>query len=790
MSEILRSRRPQPTFARRVRRRMLLVPPYGKTINTYLPMELMKEIFLYSINESNHMKSGQLASVCRYWRSVITTISRLWSTLRIGSWTETVQVTTWLQRGRPKKVIIDTEGDGHKIYKTLPFAALRDALERTDQWHELTIFSLPPEGLNSWIDLQFAHKMKVLKVLNVAAGCVQSPSFAPLLNLVPTEAPLSELRLYPSFSSAHFLQPHWFPILRNLVVLIISGGDMSEPFELLPSFTQLQIFEADRHRLPSYEHNTNLPLLSTLQKLQLRACSIQWMAGRRFPCLAECTIFPPRQWETIQQHEVQLPSCKKLTYHGHPMTTAQYFHVPEMREMELRSHDCNDKRVYRQLHHLCTLDGWISKVTTLHLALQCSEQAVVNVLKYFSLLQELMLHITRPSPSWQVFLESLAAIPDGNGWLDRGMRVRDLHKWREWCSSRTWHVNSLPYLKYLGIQCPKGFSQSECLDNCPLLRLIGWTRAQLTPPLEHLKLWERRGTTDVIVVDYASTDYLDAHLGVSGEEYDQIVVRGMITKSLFVDNDAIPVFQLHSTILFGQLQELVVSLHYSTNYDIPILPYLEQIKHLEIRDGVIPAYPLQVDLPLTRTLQRLAMVRSTSSWMIGRSFKALREFEFHTRGFVDEFQAGQQGLQMDLPICTTLKWVESGDFLRFLSCPNIRILHFTRLYWWSSIDEAPHTPLANFWRTCSCLQQLEIHIRLSKDVWWTNVLLMFVLYDAREQGVWLHIRSVKAVVRVIDFPVDVFSSKAVGHRQNYEKWWKKFEITKEATELVTINAST
>jgi hypothetical protein len=42
-------------------------------INTYLPMELLREIFLYSI-EVNQMKSGQLASVCRDWRSVITTL--------------------------------------------------------------------------------------------------------------------------------------------------------------------------------------------------------------------------------------------------------------------------------------------------------------------------------------------------------------------------------------------------------------------------------------------------------------------------------------------------------------------------------------------------------------------------------------------------------------------------------------------------------------------------------------------------------------------------------------------
>ena len=46
------------------------VPPNGQTINTYLPMELLREIFLYSI-ESNQIKSGELVSVCRYWRSTL-----------------------------------------------------------------------------------------------------------------------------------------------------------------------------------------------------------------------------------------------------------------------------------------------------------------------------------------------------------------------------------------------------------------------------------------------------------------------------------------------------------------------------------------------------------------------------------------------------------------------------------------------------------------------------------------------------------------------------------------------
>ena len=296
------------------------------------------------------------------------------------------------------------------------FAGLKNALASTGQWHELTISSFPPEDLASQLGVHVISPMNTLKVLHVVAGCDPSPSFTHLLNLVPIEGPLCEVRLHSSFATTHFLQPHRSIILQNLTVLSVTGGDIHEPFELLPTFTQLQIFEADRLRLPFYDPNTNLPLLYTLRKLRLRACSVQWMAGRQFPCLEECAILLPRHWEAVRQYEVQLPSCEKFTYHGHPMSTARHFRGPNMKAMELKSDDCNDQRVYQQLRHIWRVDGRISNITTLHLTFQCSERVLMKVLKYMVPLQELVLSIAHPSRSWEIFLESLAAKPSTNEW--------------------------------------------------------------------------------------------------------------------------------------------------------------------------------------------------------------------------------------------------------------------------------------------------------------------------------------------------------------------------------------
>jgi len=764
---------------------MPLLPPHVKTINTYLPMELMREIFLYCV-ESNQIESGQLASVCHYWRSVINTMSHLWSTLRVGTWTETEQVVTWLQRAYPKKVVIDPQRDSQSPSEAPMFAALQGSLTSTGHWNELTISSFPPENVANQLGFQVASPMNMLKVLHIEAGCIHSPSFTHLLNLVPPEAPLCEMRLHSPFVAPHFLQPHWFPVLKNLTVLIVNGRDFHEPFELLPTFYQLQTFEADCLRLPFYEPNTNLPLLCTLRKLQLKACSVQWMAGRQFPCLEECAILLPRHWEQIQQHEVQLPSCTKLAYHGHPMTTAQYFNVPVMRAMDLRSHDCNEKRVYQHLRHLCRVNGRISILTSLHVTFQCSEQVLMKVVKYLIPLQELVLSIAYPSPSFQTFLESLAAKPSTNEWPGWHSWM-DYHEgWEEWCSSHTWHVNVLPHLEHLEIQCPKGFSQSVRLDNFPLLRAIGWTRAYLTPPLEQLKVREGRGSMGDIVVDYTSTGYLDKHLGISSKEFDATIVKAIVTRRLAIEFPHTLLSRLPSTVLFRQLQHL--ELMCNSDHRISILPYLEQIERLEISYGFrsIAESSLNPNLPLTRTLQSLALNSSTFSWMLGRTFKALREFRVCDPPDKLENNSRHEGLQVDLPACTTLGLTHcSIDYLRFFSCPNVQILRWSQnVNMWTTFDLPMFNSLHDFLFNLSCLQDLDIVVPqgLGRDS-----LIDFVFCGALEHGVWPEIRSVEVGVwfnHRSESEASGFIDQIAGHQQHYEKWWKSVTVTKEERSVI------
>jgi F-box-like len=764
---------------------MALIPPDGQPTDNTLPVELLREIFLFGI-EVNQMKSGHLAAVCSYWRDVINTMPTLWSTLRLGTWTEREQVDTWVQRAYPKKVVIETERDGQEPSNAPRFAAFQAALAHTGQWNQLTISSFPPEIMAGQLNFQGAKPMKPLQALDVTAGCVHSPSLIHLLDLVPsTDSSLSELRLHPPFATAYFLQPHWLPALQNLTVLIINGRDVDEPFQLLPAFTKLQTFEADHLHLQFYEPDINLPLCSTLQKLHLRASSVQWMSGRVFPCIKECAIILPHHQEAVRG-EVELPSCEKFTYDGYPMTTVEHFRLPEMKSMELRSHDSNQTRVPQQLHQVWTSHESISKLTTLHLTLQCSGKAIIERLKDMGPLQELVLSI--PHRSWHNFLKALAVAPLGNycpkwSWDDDDAP----QEWTKWTSSQAWRTNVLPCLKYLGMQSSKGFSKSQCLDNSPLLRLVAWTRAQLITPLEHLDVLEGSGTTDDSTVDYISTDYLDKHLGTLGQDCDWMIVRGMVTKSLLIHHHLAPSFKpTFSTTLIRQLQVLRFD---SFGGECQILPYLEQIKELDIRRSKIPAHSLDIDLPLFRTLQRLKLDASTFSWMLGRTFKALKEWTVEKPIDTLEDLSKFKGLRVDMPTCTTLRLLESSTTpFPCSSHSNIQILELEAVENRLVLDDAVFRSLHDFLLNCRFLQKLDITIYHHSGL---DSLIQFAFYDALEGGVWRYIRSVRVEVWFkLRFENDGshFLNQMVGHEQDYKKRWKDFKVSKDDDDDVILRA--
>jgi len=287
---------------------------------------------------------------------------------------------------------------------------------------------------------------------------------------------------------------------------------------------------------------------------------------------------------------------------------------------------------------------------------------------------------------------------------------------------------------------------------------------------------------DDIAVDYTSTDYLDKHLGVSSKECDATIVRAIVTRRLAIEFPDTPLFRLrHSTGLFRQLRHL--ELICKPNHRILILPYLEQIERLEIWRGSIPEDSLNLDLPLTHTLQWLELRLSTSSWMLGRTFKALREFRVFGSPDEPENCSRHEGLQVDLPACTALQLMYcSMDYLRFLSCSNVQSLRWSRQAFQTAFDSASFNSLHDFLFNLSCLQYLDISFPQGLGI---DSLIGLVFCGAPEHGVWRDITRVEVGVGCDTIAeASHLIDQIVGHQPRYEKWWKSFTVTKVGRRVI------
>ena len=253
-----------------------------------------------------------------------------------------------------------------------------------------------------------------------------------------------------------------------------------------------------------------------------------------------------------------------------------------------------------------------------------------------------------------------------------------------------------------------------------------------------------------------------------------MIVRGMVTQSLVLEIGDTSLLKLHSTFLFRQLQGLDIR----TVYDLEInfVSYLEQVKQLKITGGTFPANVLNTHLPLVHTLQHLDLKWSTFSWMLGRTFKALKQVDLYDNR--SEELSAHKGLRVDLPACTTFKSIlHSVVHFDFFSSPNLQALVWEEISGPRIHNEAFSKPLQNFLLCCPYLQQLEVVIYHHSEL---DSLFQFVFYDAREQGVWQDIRSVKLTVGFTQFADRIpFFNQILGHQQHYRESWREFTVTNE-----------
>jgi hypothetical protein len=346
--------------------------------------------------------------VCRYWRDIMLSTPGIHSQLRILRWTRKKEVDRFGRRWL-LDVTIDT-GD----WRSWPYwlntsefnACFMVAAEAASRWRSLTLLSLPPPG--KYKDLQIIHPLKDLESFKLAASCNLGTFLEPLINAITTTVTprFTVMEVFHPDAALQLVQPAHFQFLSSLTTLRLNCRRMQNPVDVLPSLHKLEIFEAHHLSLPMYSPDVDLPLTQALRVLQLKSVSLQWMAGRIFPALEECSIIYPRDPDVLQS--VFMPSCSIIKYRSNHLRTLEHFHHPPLARLEITCGQWSTCRGTLQLAALHPIFA-AQSLTCLHLEIKCSERLLAYMLGLALALEELWMILSSPHALSSAFFLAFAA---------------------------------------------------------------------------------------------------------------------------------------------------------------------------------------------------------------------------------------------------------------------------------------------------------------------------------------------------------------------------------------------
>ena len=471
-----------------------------------LPVEMLSEIFATAIMVCG-CSALRLMRVCRSWRCVLITMPRVWSTIKVRTWTRTDFMNFLLERTRRVTfdLEIDTDSDSGSFISdpSRSYAALAMVSKTSERWRHLTIRSFPLEldlinsqAFGSMPALE--GPMEALESFRITGPCEMNTVMRKLIALARNtkSAPLKTLELSTCDALYHFAMPP-SPLFQCLRSFKVDLTEMKDPLDILPQFEQLEDLHAHRLQLPLYPDTTHFPLIHTLKRLFLKKTSVQWMQGRSFSRLLECTIMWPHLPEVlITQVRVSLPVCTHFTYDDHQLQPLTAFKLPSLYELVVRNEAWNRPRGSQQLGFIWGPNVPVEKILlprVLHLDTQCYDQHLISALKVIPEVQELILGLVRPDSLGKKFLLSLLAKRGRENTADTQARRRENIFIT---SSPAWVAPLCPNLKVLGFKYRRWLREHESDEITPLFREIIATRAKSHTPLQSLKLWATKDTTD------------------------------------------------------------------------------------------------------------------------------------------------------------------------------------------------------------------------------------------------------------------------------------------------------
>ena len=620
-----------------------------------LPVELLREVFRIAVQEGGH-SPAHLMTVSRLWHAVAIGLSALWSKLRMGRLSEPERVERWLKRTRnwPLQVEIGMAGDLRgSPWPDGSYEALSTILKNAHRWRTLQLVSLPPEADETWGSLRLDQPLTQLESLGIESTFRVDPTNSQLLEdiCLNTTSRLTVMTLH-SPSAIAFITPLSVQFFA-LTTLKVFVDKMDTPVEILHHLYCLRVLEARRLCLPEYALDLDLPLVHTLRSLKLHGVSIQWMIGRHFARLQHCSIVSPQSRDTnFSSLPVQLPVCTALTYDGGPAEVLGQFDAPTINTMVVRSNAWNKPQGDMYLH---TLGGGYRltdtlRPTVLRLGVQCSDEALINMLQHHLDLEELELDLSRPSSLGRPFFDSLIATPVALN----GMTEKEYDSWdgRE----NEWRISLCPSLKILRVRYQRWLRSSECDQIIPTLLAVAWSRKRSVQPLHALLISWNGGAIAAELTQYAS---VGVQRMLDLPKPPSMVVLTALTRSalekrieLFSFDALHHVMQAPYEVVFRRLRVLKVHIP-SSDIPLDILSRFERLEELKARCLVVPTYTDGMDIPLVRTLRKLSIGFMSIQWMYGRRFRRLEKCSI---SHPDTGNASRV-LRIDMPVCTRMKFI-------------------------------------------------------------------------------------------------------------------------------------
>ena len=458
---------------------------------TRLPPELLQRILLFIIDEASDSPLG-LMLVCKHWYSIVTGI---WASLKLGTTTSKDAVTTKLERNQwVLDVVVDTEIDrGHSTPSEGAYQAIFAAIEATDRWRSFVVETFPPQAdvpehlVNSGLQRCSGAAMNRIRTFRFKSPCEMSPLLDRILRILGKSASreLTTVEIN-SPSVILFLAPTYSAIFHSVKMLSLDTPGLRNPVDLLPHLHQLESLTASHISFPIYSNDVDLPFVHTLRQLSLKAVSIQWMSGRTFHALENCTLLLPLHRHVLHTFNTTLPNCKDLKFQGYPLDILTGVSAHNLIHLSVACSSSykprGDQELVRFSSHALREGRLPPRV--LHISIEATTEAWIKAIAFMSNLEELVIDNAEPSSLGAKVLRSLVVPPVYSNNLGTiatpGCRSSPV----------------CPSLRRFGLRYRRWLRPCEPFDLIPEFMSIILSRQQSKFPLQSFQIWIRSDEKD------------------------------------------------------------------------------------------------------------------------------------------------------------------------------------------------------------------------------------------------------------------------------------------------------